>query len=79
MDRVIGAYGLENFRRLLEIKRRVDPNNMFKHTFGGGFAVEDPEKLLEDLDTRQAQRRSVQQAQAAAAAAANGQTTLSQE
>ncbi|SPC67857.1 uncharacterized protein UHOD_06969 [Ustilago sp. UG-2017b] len=53
MDRVIGAYGLDNFTRLLEIKKRVDPNNMFRHTFAHGFVVDDPEKLLQELDERQ--------------------------
>ncbi|KAJ1025224.1 hypothetical protein NDA16_002728 [Ustilago loliicola] len=79
MDRVIGAYGLDNFRRLLEIKKRVDPNNMFRHTFGHGFVVDDPEKLLRELDERQTQRRRVQEAQAQQAAQANGQTMSSQE
>lgn len=79
MDRVIGAYGLDNFRRLLEIKKRVDPNNMFRHTFGHGFVVDDPEKLLQELDERQTQRRRVQAAQAEQAAQANGQTLSSQE
>ena len=79
MDRVIGAYGLDNFRRLLEIKKRVDPNSMFRHTFGNGFAVDDPEKLLNELNERQTLRRRVQQQQAEQAAQSNGQNLSSQE
>ncbi|SPO29747.1 uncharacterized protein UTRI_05569 [Ustilago trichophora] len=79
MDRVIGAYGLDNFKRLLEIKRNVDPHNMFRHTFGNGFAVEEPEKLLDELNERQIQRRRVQQQQAQQAAQSNGQSMSSQE
>ena len=83
MDRVIGAYGLENFKRLLEIKARVDPGNIFRHTFGGGFVVEDPQKLLEDLGERLEKRRRVQEAEAEKAAAAAGSSnstgSLSQE
>ncbi|KAI3492980.1 hypothetical protein L1887_42355 [Cichorium endivia] len=79
MDRVIGAYGLDNFRRLLDIKKRVDPNNLFRHTFGNGFVVDEPDRLLQDLDVRQTERRRLQEADSQAAAAANGQTSLSQE
>lgn len=79
MDRVIGAYGLDNFRRLLDIKKRVDPNNLFRHTFGNGFVVDEPDKLLQDLDVRQTERRRLQEADSQAAAAANGQTSSSQE
>ncbi|KAJ1578023.1 hypothetical protein NDA12_001951 [Ustilago hordei] len=79
MDRVIGAYGLDNFTRLLEIKKRVDPNNMFRHTFAHGFVVDDPDKLLQELDERQRHRTRVQEAQAHQAAQANGQTMSSQE
>lgn len=64
MDRVIGAYGLDNFKRLLEIKRRVDPSNMFRHTFGQGFVVDDPDSLLAELGERQAARRQMQEHQA---------------
>lgn len=79
MDRVIGAYGLDNFTRLLEIKKRVDPNNMFRHTFAHGFVVDDPDKLLQELDERQRHQTRVQEAQAHQAAQANGQTMSSQE
>lgn len=79
MDRVIGAYGLDNFRRLLEIKRSVDPGNMFRHTFGHGFVVDDPERLLRELEERQATRRRTQEQQAQQAAQLNGQTSSSQE
>lgn len=68
MDRVAGAFGLDNFRKLLEIKRRVDPTGMFKHTFGDGLAVDDPEKLLAELDERMSQRRREQQQQVQQAA-----------
>lgn len=79
MDRVIGAYGLDNFKRLLDIKKRVDPQNMFRHTFGNGFTVEDPEKLLAELEDKQTQRKRMQQQQAELAAQSNGQTNSSQE
>lgn len=79
MDRVIGAYGLTNFKRLLEIKQRVDPGTMFRHTFGNGFVVEDPEKMLKELEEKQTTRRRVQQEQAQQAAQLNGQSASSQE
>ncbi|CDS01566.1 hypothetical protein [Sporisorium scitamineum] len=79
MDRVIGAYGLSNFKRLLEIKQRVDPDNMFRHTFGHGFVVDDAEKLLGELEEKQVVRRRVQQEQAQQAAQLNGQSGSSQE
>ncbi|EST09419.1 Berberine/berberine-like protein [Kalmanozyma brasiliensis GHG001] len=79
MDRVIGAYGLENFKRLLEIKQRVDPGNMFRHTFGHGFVVDDPERLLVELEERREVRRRVQEQQAQQAAQLNGQGSSSQE
>ncbi|GAC96065.1 hypothetical protein PHSY_003644 [Pseudozyma hubeiensis SY62] len=79
MDRVIGAYGLDNFKRLLEIKRSVDPGNMFRHTFGHGFVVDDPAKVLEELEERQTARRSMQQQQAQQAGQLSGSNGLSEE
>ncbi|SNX82011.1 uncharacterized protein MEPE_00716 [Melanopsichium pennsylvanicum] len=79
MDRVIGAYGLDNFKRLLEIKKRVDPRGMFKHTFGNGFVVENADDLLRELEQTQATRRQVQEQQAQQAAQSNGSVISSQE
>lgn len=36
-SRIEGSFGKDNFERLLQIKRDVDPEGMFKHTFGGGL------------------------------------------
>lgn len=36
-QRCEGAFGKENFERLLKIKKAVDPNGVFCHTFGRGF------------------------------------------
>ncbi|PWY99940.1 hypothetical protein BCV70DRAFT_175384 [Testicularia cyperi] len=77
MDRVIGAYGLDNFRRLIEIKKRVDPKNMFRHTFGGGFGVDNIDQVMQQLEERETQRKERQQE--AAASASNGQMNLSPE
>ena len=33
-DRIEAAYGAENLRRLAELKRRYDPDNLFRHTKG---------------------------------------------
>ncbi|CBQ69282.1 conserved hypothetical protein [Sporisorium reilianum SRZ2] len=79
MDRVIGAYGLSNFKRLLAIKQRVDPQNMFRHTFGHGFVVDDAEALLRELEERQVVRRRGQHEQAQQAAQLNGHGGSSQE
>ncbi|KAJ9474611.1 BBE domain-containing protein [Pseudozyma hubeiensis] len=79
MDRVIGAYGLDNFKRLLEIKRRVDPDNVFRHTFGHGFVVDDPDKVLKELEERQTARRRMQQQQAQQAGQLSGPNGSSQE
>lgn len=79
MDRVIGAYGLDNFKRLLEIKRRVDPGNMFRHTFGHGFVVDDPNKVLQELEERQTARKRMQEQQAQQAGQLSGPNGSSQE
>ncbi|UZJ56336.1 hypothetical protein CBS101457_005656 [Exobasidium rhododendri] len=36
-SRCIGSFGAENYKKLIGIKRRVDPLGMFKHTFASGL------------------------------------------
>lgn len=38
-SRCEGAFGKDNFNRLLQIKRNVDPDNVFRHTFAGGLGA----------------------------------------
>lgn len=44
-QRCEGAFGKENFEKLLEIKRAVDPNGVFCHTFGRGLVDFAKEKI----------------------------------
>lgn len=37
LERVKRSFGEETFQRLLEIKRRVDPKGLFRHTFAAGL------------------------------------------
>lgn len=73
MDRVMGSFGLTNFRRLLQIKKRVDPHNLFRNTFGEGLGVENTEQLLAQLEVQDGQRRALQQE--ASASASNRETS----
>lgn len=61
MNRVMGSFGLSNFGRLLQIKKRVDPSNVFRHTFGDGLGVKNPDRLLAELEMMDAQRKALQQ------------------
>ena len=38
-ERCQGSFGKENFARLLEIKRRIDPDGLFRHTFADGLTA----------------------------------------
>lgn len=48
-QRCEGSFGADNLRRLIQLKRRVDPNGVFTHTFGRGLQefVEQEDRELE--------------------------------
>ncbi|KAN0062702.1 hypothetical protein ACQY0O_004897 [Thecaphora frezii] len=58
LERVVGAYGPRNFRRLLQIKKRVDPDGLFRHTYGHGLVLDDVEveAVLTQLEERETER-----------------------
>lgn len=44
LNRIAASFGKESFQRLRRIKNQVDPNGMFRHTFGKGLVFDEEEQ-----------------------------------
>lgn len=61
LERVRGAFGAENFERLLRLKRQHDPHGIFKHTFANGLTkfvhlLDEPAGAAQSVEVEDATR-----------------------